>query len=85
MNSAGDTADRTHHALQQIKVTKVSSHLMAPFLYRCPNTGRQVQGWIADDPTDEDDDTYQSLECLACTRVHLVNPKTGRVAGFDDD
>jgi len=57
---------------------------MAPFVFRCPTTGRQVQGWTADDPT-EDDDSYQSVTCLACTQVHLVNPKTGRVAGVDDD
>ena len=32
---------------------------MAPFLYRCPNTGQKVQGFVADDPTDgDDDDTY---------------------------
>ena len=29
---------------------------MAIFLYRCPNTGQQVQGWIADDPTEDDPD-----------------------------
>jgi hypothetical protein len=62
---------------------------MAAFLYRCPNTGRQVQGWLADDPTDCPDgdnaDTYQSLACLACTRVHLVNPETGKVLGADDE
>jgi hypothetical protein len=23
---------------------------MAAFIYRCPNTGLNVQGWIADDP-----------------------------------
>ena len=42
------------------------------FLYRCPNTSQNVQGWSADEVTD-DDDTYQSFECIACTRVHLVN------------
>jgi hypothetical protein len=45
---------------------------MAAFLYRCPNTGRQVQSWLADDPTDCPDgdnaDTYQSLACLACIK-----------------
>ena len=43
---------------------------MAVFLYQCPNTGKQVQGWIADDPTEDDPaddtDTYRSLACLAC-------------------
>ena len=54
------------------------------FLYRCPNTGQNVQGWSADEVTD-DDDTYQSVECVACTRVHLVNVETGKVLGEDED
>jgi hypothetical protein len=57
---------------------------MAPFLYRCPNTGRQVQSWVADDPA-EDDDTYQTVTCLACGGLHLVNPKTSKVVGNDDE
>jgi hypothetical protein len=51
-------------------------------LYRCPNTGRTVQGWSADKVTDDnDDDTYRSFECTFCTRLHLVNLKTGKVLG----
>jgi hypothetical protein len=41
------------------------------FLYRCPNTGQNVQGWSADEVTDHDD-TYQSFPRIACTRVHLT-------------
>ena len=54
------------------------------FLYRCPNTGQNVQGWSADEVTD-DDDTYQSFQCIACTRVHLVNLKTGKVLGEQEE
>jgi hypothetical protein len=50
------------------------------FLYRCPNTGQNVQGWSADE-----DDPYQSFQCIACTRVHLVNLKTGKVLGEEAD
>ena len=53
-------------------------------LYRCPNTGRTVQGWSAEEVTD-DDDTYQSFPCIACTRVHLINLKTGKVLGEEED
>lgn len=56
---------------------------MPTFVYRCPTTGLRVQGWIADDPTD--DEAFEAVTCLACTRVHLVNPKTGKVIGEDDD
>ena len=55
-------------------------------LYRCPNTGRTVQGWSADEVTDDNDDnTYQSFEHTFCTRAHLVNLKTGKVLGGEED
>jgi hypothetical protein len=52
-----------------------------PFLYRCPHTGLKVQGWISDDPTKEE--IFQPVTCTACGRVHLVNPRTGKVAGTE--
>lgn len=58
---------------------------MAAFLYRCPNTGQHVQGWMADDPTDLGDNTYETVMCTACTRLHLVNPKTGKILGTDEE
>ena len=51
------------------------------FIYRCPNTGRNVQGWLADDPT-ADDDTFEAMACLACSRMHLVN-RSGTVLGAE--
>jgi len=50
--------------------------MMPTFLYRCPNTGLKVQGWVADDPTKD-----EPFAPVTCTRVHLVNPKTGKVVG----
>jgi len=36
--------------------------------------------------TDDDDgDTYRSFACVACTRVHLVNLKMGKVLGEEED
>jgi hypothetical protein len=54
---------------------------MLAILFRCPNTGFHVQGWFAEDVSDNGEDTYRSLTCLACRQVHLVNPKTGNVVG----
>jgi hypothetical protein len=56
---------------------------MPTFLYRCPNTGLNVQGWVSDDPS-PDDDSFRAVTCTACTRVHLVNPKTGKVLAEED-
>jgi hypothetical protein len=57
---------------------------MVPFLYRCPNTGDNVQAWAADAPED-DELTCVQVTCLACAQSYLVNPKTAKVLGAGDD
>jgi hypothetical protein len=56
---------------------------VGPFLYRCPNTGFRVQGWVEDDDSG-DGERYEGVICHSCGRLHLVNPKTGETAGGDD-
>jgi hypothetical protein len=56
---------------------------MPLFIYRCPSTGLNVQGFVADDP-ERDDDAYEPVTCALCTRVHLVNPRTAKVLGTDE-
>ncbi len=57
---------------------------MGAFIYRCPDTGLKVQGWLAEDPSSADDDgTYETVLCAVCGRGHMVNPKTGKVVGDD--
>jgi hypothetical protein len=57
---------------------------MAAFLYRCPTTGLNVQGWFADEVGDNEETTYETVTCLASTQVRLVNRLTGGVLGSDD-
>ena len=57
---------------------------MATFLYRCPNTGQHVQGWSAEE-VQADETTYETVTCLTCQQVHLVNPATGHVLTGDGD
>jgi hypothetical protein len=56
---------------------------MPSILFCCPITNRHVHGWLEDDDESEED-TYQTMTCLACQGVHLVNAR-GRVLGGDDD
>jgi hypothetical protein len=56
---------------------------MPPFLYRCPNTGKTAQGFVAGEVSD--DDAYEPITCLACRQVHYVRPTTGKVLGADDE
>jgi len=57
---------------------------MGPYLYRCPATGDRVQGWSADEAPDPGEDRYETVECIACQRVHLVNPANGKVLGSEE-
>ena len=58
---------------------------MATFVYRCPNMGLAVQGWSAEDVTDEDAEIYEAVQCTACAQLHFVNPRTGKVLSKPDE
>jgi hypothetical protein len=55
--------------------------LIAAFLYRCPITGHNIQGFVPDDAAVSDERAYEAVTCVLCSRVHLVNPTTGDVLG----
>jgi hypothetical protein len=38
---------------------------------------------MADDSTELDDYVYEAVTCLACARIHMINPKSGKVLGGD--
>jgi hypothetical protein len=59
-----------------------SIQFMTPFLYHCPNTGLRVQGCTDLEESKWAENIYESVSCLACGVVHLVNPKTGRSVGL---
>ena len=74
------------HSLSCGYSSAVRIGLMAPSIYRCPATGMKVQGWFADDPSSANgNEVYEAVVCTACTRVHLVNPKTGKTIGGDTE
>jgi hypothetical protein len=47
--------------------------------------GVRVHGWVADDATENSGDTFETVTCLACAGVHLVNRRTGKVLGADEE
>jgi hypothetical protein len=56
---------------------------MSNFVYRCPNTGLHTHAWVGG--TDDSDQTYEAVTCTACQQVHLINTKTGKLIGDDED
>jgi len=53
---------------------------MRALVYRCPATGFNVQGFVAEEASDLET-TYVSLPCPLCSRTHLINPATGKGPG----
>ena len=58
--------------------------MVLPFLFTCPATGFNVQHQLDDDP-DMSENEYEAIGCPACTRIHLVNRKTGKLLCQDDE
>jgi hypothetical protein len=58
--------------------------MMANFVFRCPATGLNVQHQLDDDP-DISENEHEGIICPACTRLHLLNRKTGKVLGQDNE
>jgi hypothetical protein len=52
-------------------------------LFRCPRLGTNVQHWLpATSPEDEaSSNSYVSVVCLACTRLHFIHKETGKLLG----
>jgi hypothetical protein len=53
---------------------------MPLFIYRCPTTGYRVEGFSAEDAS-EDRHTYEPVTCPVCHQIHHVNPTTGATLG----
>ncbi len=51
-------------------------------MFRCPNTGMNVQQLVEDDP-DPAHDVFVSVKCPACGRIHFVNLLTHKLLGHE--
>ncbi|WP_349509693.1 hypothetical protein [Bradyrhizobium sp. Tv2a-2] len=55
---------------------------MGNVLFRCPRTALNVQHWLADEVGPDDAQcSYETVVCKACTRLHFINRRTGRLLG----
>jgi len=60
--------------------------MVGPFIFRCPATSLNVQHVFEDEASETGDDrAYIGVRCLACTGIHLVNRKTGRLVSASAD
>jgi hypothetical protein len=57
---------------------------MATLIYTCPSTDLKVQHW-QDEDQDVPENEYEAVTCLACSRIHFLNRKTGRLLGNQNE
>jgi hypothetical protein len=57
---------------------------MPTFIYRCPTTGFRVHGDAPEEPNQDKGEHFEPVKCTACKRLHLINPKTGKLLGEQD-
>ena len=49
-----------------------------------PTAGPNVQHWLPEtSPEDANSNSYVSVVCLACTRLHFIHKETGKLLGED--
>jgi len=48
---------------------------------RASTTNGRTAGYWLDDEQDSDDSQYEALTCPACSKVHFINRKTGKLFG----
>ena len=51
-----------------------------PILFKCPNTGMNVQHWLAE-TSKAAPDLHVSVTCPACAKVHFIQSSTGKLLG----
>jgi hypothetical protein len=55
---------------------------MSNFVFKCPQTGMNVQHRQADEPVPGDQRcTYETVLCQACGRLHFINRSSHRLLG----
>ena len=52
---------------------------MAKLIFRCAQTGMNVQVWLPETAPTDRTDSYEVVTCPACGRIHLVNKTTGKM------
>ena len=57
---------------------------MAKLIFRCTRTGMHVQIEMPEMAPTDHADSYESVSCPACTRIHLVSKTTGRMLGDNE-
>ena len=53
-------------------------------LFKCPRLGTNVQHWLPETSPEDEPNSYVSVVCLACARLHFIHKETGKLLGESD-
>jgi hypothetical protein len=53
---------------------------MDSVIFTCPITSLRVQHWLQDGENASETE-FDGISCIACTRLHFINRKTGKILG----
>jgi hypothetical protein len=71
-------------ATKSISSCNERSPSMAEIVFYCPNVDLTVQHLLDENLQKSDEEIYESILCLACTRLHFINKKTRKLLGQAD-
>ncbi len=55
-------------------------------IFRCPATGLNVQSRLSlKDDQAVDQRHYEMVACDACSRIHFINCRTGKLLGYEKE
>lgn len=57
---------------------------MAAFIFTCPDKSMMVQRWLNEDD-DVRENEYEGMVCPACTKLHFLNRKSGKLLGQGEE
>jgi hypothetical protein len=60
---------------------------MGNLIFKCPNTGLNVQHWLDETEADQDDPSSacETVLCQACNRLHFIKRSSGKLLGQRED
>jgi hypothetical protein len=58
---------------------------MGNIIFKCPQTGLNVQHWLDEEEPDDPSSAYETVVCKACSRLHFINRSSGRLLGQQEE
>jgi len=58
---------------------------MGNIIFKCPQTGLNVQHWLDEEEPADPSSAYETVACKACSRLHFINRSSGKLLGQQEE